>query len=222
MKDIQKIVDDIEARESQMAARRALHNDGATGAIDIGGVATAGAIAETPSPAAHMGQWEQMSRVEQGINALEASWHNRQKSQTYAEFVDAVESADAGYASRTGDIDGTDEESQKEVADLLSRDTKVNAQYKQQQLERARKAYGDYKALEADDYQYHTPHQHGSGIEYVVCGTLPGSESFRLSRLKIGKCRILFRLTTSAGADSRCSQQCRPQQSTGTLFFQIR
>ena len=157
MKDIQKIVDDIEARESQMAARRALHNDGATGAIDIGGVATAGAIAETPSPAAHMGQWEQMSRVEQGINALEANWHNRQKSQTYAEFVDAVESADAGYASRTGDIDGTDEESQKAVADLLSKDTKANAQYKQQQLERARKAYGDYKALEADDYQYHTP-----------------------------------------------------------------
>ena len=157
MTDYQKILDGINERESRRAARQALLNDGATGAIDINGAATASVIANTPHPAAHMGQWEQMSRVEQGINALEANWHNRQKSQTYAEFVDAVESADAGYASRTGDIDGTDEESQKAVADLLSKDTKVNAQYKQQQLERARKAYGDYKALEADDYQYHTP-----------------------------------------------------------------
>ena len=147
----------VEQDRLRRQARRILAKDDvARGNIDLG-PATAQAVLETPSAETHTNEWGNMSRVEQAVNAIEGNWHNRQKSQTYADFVEAVDAADAGYSAYTDDIDGTDDESRQAVANLLSKDTDANKQYKQQQLDRARAAYDEYKALEADDYQYHAP-----------------------------------------------------------------
>lgn len=157
MKDFNQVLAEMEAEDRQRAARRALINDGATGAIDISGPATAGAIADTSHPASQMQTWEQMSRTEQAMNALEGGYHGLKKSRTAAEIVDAYEAEKHGLSTFTDDIDGTDDESRKAVEALLNKDTQVNRQYKQEQFERMCDAAYEYRALMADDYKYRAP-----------------------------------------------------------------
>ena len=156
MTDFSETIRRMKAKDDLALANKALINDGVDNVTVTSG-ATAAAIVHTENPGQYSKTWESMDRIDQVANALEGGYHGLKKSIKASEAVDAFESADIGLSAFSEDIDGTDEESRKAVEALLEKDTAVNREYKQKELDRANSAAYDYQQLLKDDIKYKAP-----------------------------------------------------------------
>ena len=156
MTDFSETIRRMKAKDDLALANKALINDGVDN-VTITSGATAAAITHTENPGQYSKTWESMDRIDQVANALEGGYHGLKKSIKASEAVDAFESADIGLSALSEDIDGTDEESRKAVEALLEKDTAVNREYKQKELDRAYSAAYDYQQLLKDDIKYKAP-----------------------------------------------------------------
>ena len=156
MTDFSETIRRMKAEDDLALANKALINDGVDN-VTVTSAATAAAITHTENPGQYSKTWEGMDRIDQVANALEGGYHGLKKSIKASEAVDAFESADIGLSAFSEDIDGTDEESRKAVEALLEKDTAVNREYKQKELDRAYSAAYDYQQLLKDDIKYKAP-----------------------------------------------------------------
>lgn len=156
MSDYDKIILEMKREDDIRNANQSLLNDGVSNPnVQSGGAAAA--ILHTEHPARHEKTWEEMDRVDQTIDALEAGYLGLKKAKKVAEMVDAFETSEAGFATLSEDIDGTDDESKKAVEALLSKDTQANRQYKNEASDRAMRSAFEYRALLQEDTKHRVP-----------------------------------------------------------------
>ena len=156
MSDYDKIILEMKREDDIRNANQSLLNDGVSNPnVQSGGAAAA--ILHTEHPAQHEKTWEEMDRVDQTIDALETGYLGLKKAKKVAEMVDAFETSEAGFATLSEDIDGTDDESKKAVEALLSKDTQANRQYKNEASDRAMRSAFEYRALLQEDTKHRVP-----------------------------------------------------------------
>lgn len=144
------------AREDIALANRALINDGVEN-MDVQDAATAAAVIHTQNPGQYASTFNSMGVADQLVNSLEGGYHGLKKSLKAAEVVSDFEMAKGGFSALAGEVDSTDEESNKAIEELLAKDTAGNRAFKQKYEDAAMKGAYEYQALLQEDTKYKTP-----------------------------------------------------------------
>ena len=144
------------AREDIALANRALINDGIEN-VNVQDAATAAAVIHTQNPGQHTSTFNSMGRADQLVNSLEGGYHGLKKALKAAEVVSDFEMAKSGFTAFAGEVDSTDEESNKAVEELLAKDTEGNRAFKQKYEDKALKGAYEYQALLREDTKYKAP-----------------------------------------------------------------
>lgn len=156
--DYEKIFKDIEEKDNAERATSAITPEGGIPTVNFDGTpATAKAVIASPEPQKNVNEWNDLSTVEKGINALEGGYLNLQKANAVTDVLQAKKAADEGLSALFGMDDIELPEEDMEKFRQAYADKTVGGKYKKQKERELEEAIGDYIDLSKKDKDYYAP-----------------------------------------------------------------
>ena len=156
--DYEKIFKDIEEEDNARRATSAITPEGGIPTVNFDGTpATAKAVIASPEPQKNVNEWNNLSTVEKGIDALEVGYLNLQKANAVTDVLQAKKAADEGLSALFGMDDIELPEEDMEKFRQAYADKTVGGKYKKQKERELEEAIGDYIDLSKKDKDYYAP-----------------------------------------------------------------